>query len=345
MHAHHGSRIRLAVGVLGAALVAALAWSARASVGAALTALGTASPAYLLLAVAAEAASMAGLARQQRRLVGPAPERLAPLASVLRTTYAGNAISVSLPLAGSAISTGYTFRRYTARGAPPGQVASGLAVSGVVSTAAFAVVLTAAASWSGQPALVVAGVAGGLLSLALLVVVLVAVHSPRLRVPAERVAAWALGIVQRVVHRPAGAPSQLVTSALDQLAAARLPRRDLAVALCLAVLNWSADIACLGFALAALGAHLPWPALVLSWGAGAGVSSLNLTPGSVGVAEAALAAALTGAGLPAVTGLAAALIYRVVSFWFVLAVGGLALTLHRRRPSSPPSPPSPSGMG
>lgn len=180
MPAHHGSRIRLAVGVLGAALVAALGWSARASVGAALTALGTASPAYLLLAVAAEAASMAGLARQQRRLVGPAPERLAPLASVLRTTYAGNAISVSLPLAGSAISTGYTFRRYTARGAPPGQVASGLAVSGVLSTAAFAVVLAAAASWSGQPALVVAGVAGGLLSLAPLVVVLVAVHSPAL---------------------------------------------------------------------------------------------------------------------------------------------------------------------
>ena len=54
-------------------------------------------------------------------------------------------------------------------------------------------------------------------------------------------------------------------------------------------------------------------------------SSLGLTPGGLGVVEAVLSSALIAAGLVGSTAIAAVLVYRIVSLWLVLAVGGLTL--------------------
>jgi hypothetical protein len=56
-------------------------------------------------------------------------------------------------------------------------------------------------------------------------------------------------------------------------------------------------------------------------GAGTGGSSLNLTPGGLGVVEAALTGALVALGVPANQALTAVLVYRAISFWLAIAIG------------------------
>ena len=69
-------------------------------------------PAALLL----EFASMAAFAIMLRRLLaaGGASMGIRPM---LATAYAANAVSVSVPLAGPALATAFTFRRFTRQGA------------------------------------------------------------------------------------------------------------------------------------------------------------------------------------------------------------------------------------
>lgn len=316
---------------VGLALAAALAWWARAWLVGAVHALVGASPAWLLLAVAAEWVAMASLAREQRRLIGRGPAGPVRLRSVLATTYAGNTLAVALPLAGSSLSAAFTFRRYVAAGAPAGQVAAGLAVSWALSSATFTAVLALAAAGTGQTPLLVSGVVGGVASATALVGLLLALHSARVRDGLGRVVLRVLPTVQRLVHRPVGDPGQLVATAVAQVAATRLRRRDLMAATGSAVLLWVADVACLGCALQAVGASVALPELVLAWSAGIGVNTLSLTPGGLGLVEAALTAALMTAGLPATTALAGVLLYRLISFWLVGAVGAGLLARHHHR--------------
>jgi uncharacterized protein (TIRG00374 family) len=52
--------------------------------------------------------------------------------------------------------------------------------------------------------------------------------------------------------------------------------------------------------------------------------SIGLTPGGLGIVEAALSAALVAAGIRGDHALAAVLVYRLISFWLVM-VGGWAV--------------------
>jgi uncharacterized protein (TIRG00374 family) len=54
------------------------------------------------------------------------------------------------------------------------------------------------------------------------------------------------------------------------------------------------------------------------------VRQIPLTPGGIGVVEAALIAGLTAAGGTAPAAAAVVLTYRLLSFWLILPVGGLA---------------------
>lgn len=322
---------RILLEVVGLGLAAALGWWARAWLVGAVHSLAGASPVWLLFAVVAEWMAMASLAREQRRLIGRGPAGPVRLRSVLATTYAGNTLAVALPLAGSGLSAAFTFRRYVAAGAPAAQVAAGLAVSWALSSAAFTAVLALAAAGTGQTGLLVSGVLGGLASAAAVVGLLLALHSARVRAALGRVVLRVLPTVQRLVHRPVGDPDQLVATALSQVAATRLRRRDLTAAAGSAVLLWVADVACLGCALHAVDASVPLPQLVLAWAAGIGVNTLSLTPGGIGLVEAVLTAALVAAGLPATTALAGVLLYRLISFWLVGAVGAGLLARHHHR--------------
>ncbi len=324
-----GRRRLRVVQVLGVVVVAVVVWWARGSLSGAFAAAGRASAGWLLLAAAAKAASMAGLARQQRRLIGG--RRRPRLRSVLATAYAGNAISVALLLAGAGLSAAFTFRRYVAGGVPRAQVATGLAVSWAVATAAFTAVLAAAAAGTGHRGLLVTGVLGGVVSVAVVVGLALALRSPRARGTLGDVALAALPAARWLTRRPLPGAALGVRSGLDRLAATRLRTRDIVAAAVSALLLWTADIACLGFALLAVGARLEPPLLVLAWSAGIAATTFSLTPGGLGLVEAALTAALVAAGLPTTTTLAGVLLYRLVSFWLVAAIGAVVLAGVRRR--------------
>ncbi len=62
--------------------------------------------------------------------------RLLSITSMVTIIYASNAISVSIPIAGSAMSAAFSFRAFARRGADRGLAGWVLAMSGVISTVA-----------------------------------------------------------------------------------------------------------------------------------------------------------------------------------------------------------------
>ena len=102
-------------------------------------------PAALLL----ESASMAAFAIMLRRLLaaGGASVGVRPM---LATAYAANAVSVSVPLAGPALATAFTFRRFTRQGADAPLAGWSLLAGGVISSAAAALVVVGGALASGN---------------------------------------------------------------------------------------------------------------------------------------------------------------------------------------------------
>jgi putative heme transporter len=279
---------------------------------------------WVLAAVVAQAVSMGAMARQQRRLLGVGGSRIS-LAGVLATTYAGNAISVGLPLAGPAAATLFAMRRFVALGTDAAVAGWALAVSGVFSSFALVAVVAVGAVVSGSGFAVVSaavGVLGGAVPIGLL---LLSLRRPGPRQLLERLGTRLLAGAQKVSGYPEGDPEEIVHEQLDEVTALEPDPPTLWVAALLAVLNWAADAACLACAILAVGGDVPWHGLLLAWAAGTAVASLGLTPGGLGVVEATLSSALIATGLVGSTAIAAVLVYRIVSLWLVLAVGGVTL--------------------
>ena len=279
---------------------------------------------WVLAAIVAQAVSMGAMARQQRRLLGVGGGRIS-LSGVLATTYAGNAISVGLPLAGPAAATLFAMRRFVALGADASVAGWALAVSGVFSSFALIAVVALGAVVSGSGLAVVTasiGVLGGAVPLAVLLLSLRREGPRRLL---EKLGTRLVAGVQKVSGKPEGDPEEIVAEQLDEVTALEPDRPTLWIAALLAALNWLADAACLAFAILAVGGEVPWEGLLLAWAAGTAVASLGLTPGGLGVVEATLSSALIATGLVGSTAIAAVLVYRIVSLWLVIAAGGLTL--------------------
>jgi len=293
---------------------------------------------WALAAIAAESASMATFARMQARLVRAGGSRL-HISSAVAITYAGNAISVSLPLAGSELSVGYTYRQYLARGFDAATAAWALVVGGVASTVALSVVVGVAAISSGNPGLATAGaVAAGLLVVGS-VMIGASLRIARLATLVERVATLAVRAAQRVRLPPAGDPQQVVHKARRNLTSLHLTPVDWMIVAILATTNWAADAACLICCLRGLGLHLSLARAVLAWSGGSAAASLGLTPGGIGVVEAALVASLAAAGVHSSVATSAVFAYRLISLWLVLAVGwGVYLVLRRHQATSRSEP-------
>jgi uncharacterized protein (TIRG00374 family) len=284
---------------------------------------------------------MVTLARLQRRLLIAGGVRLS-INSMLVIIYASNSISVSIPVAGSPMSAAFSFRSFARRGADRNLAGWALAMSGVISTIAFALIVAVGAMVSGHA---LAAVLGALAASATVVPVLGCVLAARndwVRVQLEAVGARILRLAQRAIHRPQGDPQELINNAITRVLGLRLSGRGWAFVFWLAAMNWVADIACLALALVAVGSPVPWSALILVWSVGVGAGSFGLTPGGLGLVEAALAAALVAAGVHSPQAVAAVLLYRLISFWLVDAVGWTlyAMTRKRRRPTPPTSPSS-----
>jgi uncharacterized protein (TIRG00374 family) len=120
---------------------------------------------------------------------------------------------------------------------------------------------------------------------------------------------------------------------LDRIAMLRLSRAQAASILALATWNWVADCLCLAATIKATGTVVPWQGLFLAYGAGMAAASIGLTPGGLGIVEATLSAALVAAGISGHRALAAVLVYRLISFWLVMAAGWTVMAVMTRRAS------------
>lgn len=314
--------------VLGGALLVAaiggMALAARPIVGTAVSALGHLDWPWIPLGLLAQASSLAGFARAQRRLlrVGGLDVHLL---SVMAVTYAGNAISLSLPVVGAEASAVFTFRQYRARGASAALAGWELAVSGVLSTFAFALMLAGGAIASHSPAMAALGLAAAATALAPLAGVLLATRSRRIRELISGMSAWALGLLRPLRVRSAADPRQAVESVLGRIATLTIPPRDYLAVFAFLLWNWVAECLCLAISIQATGAPVPWHGLFLAYAVGASAVTVSPTPGGVGMVEVTLSAALAAAGLPGAHAVAAVVVYRLISFWLVAAVGWAAL--------------------
>jgi putative heme transporter len=101
-----------------------------------------------------------------------------------------------------------------------------------------------------------------------------------------------------------------------------------------AILNWIFDCGCLICSILAVGGHVPWQGVLAAYGLTQLAAVLPITPGGIGVVEGTLSLLLISYHVPAATAVAAVLLYRILSFWILVAfgwatVGGL-VALQRR---------------
>jgi uncharacterized protein (TIRG00374 family) len=317
------------VAVVGVGGVALLALVAGSTLTDSIRAFGHLDWVWVPLAVAAEAASMAAFARTQRRLLRSGGADI-HLGSMMAVTYAGNAISVSLPLAGSEVATGFSFRQFSRRGVDRAVVAWALAVSGIISSFAFALVLAAGALSSGSTAAVIAGLGGAFVSLVPVLAVVAALRFAVVWRFLNRLLDRLVRVSRRFFNWPGPGAERALDRFLDRIASLHLPRLQYAEVFALAVWNWVADCLCLAFAIRATGSPIPWQGLFLAYGAGMTAGSIGLTPGGLGIIEVALSAALVAAGLKGHHALASVLVYRLISFWLVMAAGWVVLAVLTR---------------
>jgi uncharacterized protein (TIRG00374 family) len=92
-----------------------------------------------------------------------------------------------------------------------------------------------------------------------------------------------------------------------------------------------ANVMCLYACCQAVGVTLPFIAILLIFSFGVGTGTATPTPGGLGGFEAGLVAGLVAYQIAGGPALAAALLFRLVSYWLPLAIGGLAFVSVQRR--------------
>jgi uncharacterized membrane protein YbhN (UPF0104 family) len=327
---------RAAAAALAMAALAVAGLTERASVIASFEVLGHLPWLWIPAAIAAESASMAAFAFMLRRLLatGGASVGVRPM---LATSFAANALSVSIPLAGPELATAFTFRRFTRQGVDAPLAGWSLLAGGVVSSAAAALVVVGGALASGNVLVASFAVAGGVLAIAALLVVAAAARRPQLRDALLGPATWMLRRAPWLLRRPAEDPGRTIRTWAERLGSLRLTPYDWMTVTGLGVVNWLADAAVLVVSIRAAGGPVPWHDLLLVYGSGVAAQSLNITPGGLGVTEGTLSLALVATGLHASQALAAVLLYRLASFWLVAVAGWLVFFFLKNRQGRQPA--------
>jgi uncharacterized protein (TIRG00374 family) len=294
--------------------------------------------AWLAGGVALEVISIAAFAAMFRQLLkaGRARPRRSEM---LVTIYAANAMSVSVPIAGPGLAAAYLFRLFTRFGAGTAGAAWTLLAGGVISTTAWGVVLAVGGLASGHTVALAITVPALALAVAVAATIAVAARYPSARQVLENFLTQALTRVARLLRWPATDPKLALRAWVQRFGALRLPASGWTLALGDSLLNWFTDAAVLTVCIIAVGARVPWHDLLLVYAAGIGAQGLSLTPGGLAITEGAISLALVASGMHVRQAVAAAVLYRLISFWFNAALGWLILLfLQARRRAARPAP-------
>jgi len=146
-----------------------------------------------------------------------------------------------------------------------------------------------------------------------------------------------VAVVLGVLALPAGRRllRARVTPTLGQvlprlLEVAQQPRK-LAEGLGGTLLLTASYILCLAACVAAFGRSVPIASIAVVYLTGSAIGSVVPTPGGLGGVEAALTAGLTAAGLPGAVAVSSVLLFRLLTFWFPVPVGWVALSYLERK--------------
>jgi uncharacterized protein (TIRG00374 family) len=313
--------------VLGALAALPLYQDELPDLGAIWTAASHADPGWLTMVVLAVAGSMGAFARLQRRLLRVGGLRM-PLRRAFAITYAGNALSTTLP-AGPAVSVVYTFRQFRRGGASAQLATAVILAGGVITTTAYSLI--------GMLALLADPHARGIALLGLavpLALALVLVPALRWRPLRVLLAAPLRRAYRAAVAHPKIAPyAERLAGTRDIL---RPTRRDWAALISLALLNWLFDILALLAAAHAVGIDVDPNGVALAYyAAQAAGSLLPLLPGGLGAVEGSMAASLVAFGATLSPAAAAVGLYRLVSYWAVVVVGWIAWAALHEGPRVP----------
>lgn len=276
---------------------------------------------WLVACIVAAVLSMDSFAQVQRALLSSAGVRVRQLQS-LAVVLAANSLSQTMP-GGQVLAPAFTYRETRKWGATPVVASWQVVMSGLLAGVGLAVL--------GFGGAVLAGAKTNPFSLMFSIVGFVAValvlqylatHPESLQSTGERVLGW----YNHLRNKPEDSGLERFNEVLEQLRAVQLTRRDTTIAFGWSLFNWVTDIACLMFACWAVGVHPSISGVMVAYAAGKAVgTAVPLLPGGIGVVDAVLVPALTTAGMPAADALTAVLVYRIVSYVLIAAIGWVVI--------------------
>lgn len=271
---------------------------------------------WLLASAAAAAASMHSFAQIQRTLLKSAGVHVKQLRSEA-AFYAANSLSTTLP-GGPVLSATFLFRQQRLWGASTVVASWQLVMSGVLQAVGLALLGLGGAFLLGAKnnPFSLLFTLGGFVAL-LLLAQAVASRPELIDGIGSRVLAW----INSVRGRPADTGLEKWRETLMQLESVSLGRRDLGVAFGWSMFNWVADVACLGFAAYAAGDHASVAGLTVAYAAARAVGTIPLMPGGLLIVEAVLVPGLVSSGMSLPNAISAMLIYRLISWLLISAVG------------------------
>ncbi|MGX6605028.1 lysylphosphatidylglycerol synthase transmembrane domain-containing protein [Micromonosporaceae bacterium Da 78-11] len=282
---------------------------------------------WLAAAFVAELMAMGTYARMQHSLLLSAGLRV-PLYRNIALAYAAHSLNETLP-GGPAFSTKFNYQQMRRFGATPAVASWCIALSGILSTAALALVTAGGAlATDGTPQWY--SLAGLIVVAGLLIVGIRQVtRRPEMVEPAVRAG---LARVNRLRRRPAEQGLDHVRGFIGQLGAARLTAGHGAAAAIFALLNWGLDAVCLWMCLRAVTDEpINATQLLLAFCAGMAAGTVTIIPGGLGIIDSALILGLVAGGIDTATAIAAVVLYRIISLGFIIGAGWISWLVMRRR--------------
>lgn len=282
---------------------------------------------WLAACILAQALSLSAFGRVQKQLLQAGGVRVKQHKSVA-VIYGSTAMALTLP-AGQVFSTAFTYRETRRWGASPVVASWQLAISGVIAATGLAILGVGGAL-----------AVGGSVNTFTLAVPILGVVAIVLAVryisshPAAitSVARWGLRKYNSFRNHEPTAGQDRIDEIVGQVQSVQLGKTDGALTASWSAVHRLADVACLGFACLAIGSDPRLAGLLIAFAAGKAVGSVPLAPGGLVVVDATLIAFLTSAAsITASQAVAAAFVYRGVSFILVAIVGWIVFLIIFRK--------------
>jgi uncharacterized protein (TIRG00374 family) len=271
---------------------------------------------WVLAAAIAAMASMHSFAQIQRTLLRSAGVRVKQWRSEA-AFYAGNSLSTTLP-GGPVLSATFIYRQQRIWGASPVVASWQLVMSGALQVVGLAVLGLSGAFLLGaskNPLSLIFSL-GGFVALILLAQA-VATRPELIDGIGVRVLSW----FNSLRGKPSDAGLDKWRETLTQLESVSLSRRELGEAFGWSLLNWIADVGCLLAACYATGGRPSLAGVTVAYAAARAVGAIPLMPGGLLVVEAVLVPGLVSSGMTLASSISAMLIYRLISWIFIAAIG------------------------